>query len=135
MTLIPDDWEVQPLDTIPIKKEEARHQAALVAVLRKKWSSIMDYALRPVVFHIPMGGSRDAREASSLKTQGALAGVPDICIVMPCGEVIWIEMKAIDGRVSPFQQLVHSQFDALGHEVIVAYSVYEALAALRQRVS
>ena len=135
MMLIPDDWEVQPLETIPIKNEEARHQAALVAALRHKWSLIENLALRPVVFSVPMGGSRDAREASNLKTQGALAGIPDLGIAMPCGEIIWIEMKATDGVVSGTQLNLHSHFAKLGHEVIVAYSVFEALAKLRHRVN
>lgn len=131
MVPIPDDFELQPAHTVPIKKPEAREQARLVAALRHKWSSIMDYALRPVVFHVPNGGSRNAMEASNLKTQGVLAGVPDLCIVLPNRRVIWVEMKAADGRVSVFQQLVHSQFDALGHRPIVAYSAEEALASLR----
>lgn len=135
MVPIPDDFELQTPDTVPIKKPEAREQARLVAALRCKWSKIESLAHRPVVFHIPNGGSRNAMEASNLKTQGVLAGVPDLCIVMPCGEIIWVEMKALDGRVSPFQQALHKQFDALGHETLVAYSAEEALAKLRQRVS
>lgn len=135
MVPIPDDFELQPAHTVPIKKPEAREQARLVAALRCKWSVIADPARRPVVFHIPNGGSRNAMEASNLKTQGVLAGVPDLCIVLPCGEVIWVEMKARDGRVSPFQKDLHANFDALGHEPIVAFSAEEALEKLRQRVN
>jgi hypothetical protein len=132
---IPDDFELQPLATIPIKKPEAREQARLVAALRCKWSKIDNLERRPVVFHIPNGGSRNAMEASNLKTQGVLAGVPDLCIVMPGGEIIWVEMKAEDGRVSPFQKSLHENFSALGHDPIVAYSAEEALAKLRHRVN
>ena len=134
MVPIPDDFELQPLATVPIKNPEAREQARLVAALRGKWSKIDNPAQRPVVFHIANGGSRNAMEASNLKTQGVLAGVPDLCLVMPGGEIIWIEMKAVGGRVSPFQQSLHAHFDALGHEPVIAYSAEEALAKLRQRV-
>lgn len=134
MQLIPEDFEVQPLETIPIKREEARHQAALVAALRRKWSVIEDLSKRPVIFHIPMGGSRDPKEASNLRTQGALAGVPDLCLVMPCGEAIWIELKAEAGVLSPTQIALHRHFASLGHEVIVARSVFDALAQLRLRI-
>ena len=130
--LIPDDFEVQPLHTVPRMAEEAKHQAVLVAALRAKWATIADIALRPVVFHIPMGGSRDAREAANLKVQGALAGVPDLCIVAPGGEIIWIEMKAEAGRVSTAQSKLHEHFIALKQTVLVAHSVFDALDQLRR---
>lgn len=134
MNLIPDDFELQPLETIPIKKPEASEQARLVGALRCKWSVIADRACRPIVFHVPNGGSRNAMEASNLKTQGVLAGIPDLGIIMPRGEMIWIEMKAEDGRVSAAQKELHPHMDELGHEVIVAYSAEEALAKLRRRI-
>jgi hypothetical protein len=132
MIPIPDDFDLQDPATIPIKKEEAREQARLVAALRRCWHLLPD-EMRPVVAHIPNGGSRDAREAGNLKIQGVLAGIPDLIIILPCGESAWIEMKARDGRVSLSQTDLHSHFNKLGHEVITAYSAEEALAALRKR--
>lgn len=132
MIPLPDDFELQDPATIPIKKEEAREQARLVAALRRRWNLLPD-ELRPVVAHIPNGGSRDAREAGNLKIQGVLAGIPDLIIVLPCGETAWVEMKARDGRVSGTQVTLHTHFNALGHEVITAYSAEEALAGLRRR--
>lgn len=131
MTPLPDDFEVQDLNSIPIKKEEAKHQAALVAALRKTWNTLPE-GVRPVIFHIPMGGSRDAREGANLKTQGALAGVPDLCIVLPGSRIIWIEMKAEDGSLSKVQIDLHASFSLLGQTVIVAYSVFDALDKLRE---
>lgn len=129
---LPEDSDLQPADTVPIKREEAREQARLVMGLRRQWNLLPDEH-RPVVFHIPNGGGRDAREAANLKVQGVLAGVPDLCIVLPCGATTWIEMKAKDGKVSKLQVSLHTNFAALGHEPIVAYSAEEALAALRRR--
>lgn len=130
---VPNDCDLQPVETVPIKKEEAREQARLVAALRRCWHLLPD-EMRPVIAHIPNGGGRDAREAANLKVQGVLAGMPDLIIVCPCGETQWIEMKASDGRVSGSQTLLHAHFDKLGHEVITAYSAEEALAALRKRL-
>ena len=132
MIPIPDDSDLQPLDTIPIKKPEAKQQARLVAALRRKWSTIANKADRPIVFHVPNGGSRDAKEACNLKTQGVLAGIPDLGILCPCARIIWIEMKAADGRVSAMQAALHPHIAALGFDMIVAYSAEEALAALRK---
>lgn len=132
MIPIPDDFELQPLESIPIKKPEARQQARLVAALRRKWATIADRSLRPIVAAVPNGGQRDAREASNLKTQGVLAGVPDLFILAPGGRTIWIEMKAEDGRVSISQAGLHPHIQSLGFALIVAYSAEEALAELRK---
>lgn len=132
MIPIPDDFELQDPATVPIKKEEAREQARLVAALRRRWHLLPDEH-RPVVFHVPNGGSRNALEATNLKVQGVLAGVPDLIVVLPFGEICWIEMKAKDGRVSLNQTNLHTHFNKLGHEVITAYSAEEALAGLRKR--
>lgn len=132
MIPLPLNSELQPEETVPIKREEARHQARLVAGLRRCWAKIEDEAQRPVVFHIPNGGSRDAREASNLKVQGVLAGVYDLEIVLPRGKVIWIEMKARNGRVSLDQGKLHAHFAKLGHITITAYSAEEALDLLRE---
>ena len=132
MILIPANSALQPAHTVPIKKEEAREQARLVACLRYHWSKIFDDNIRPIIFHIPNGGSRDAREASNLKVQGVLAGVPDLCLVLPEGGIIWVEMKAKDGRVSVSQTNLHGHFTELAHRIIVAYSAEEALDKLRE---
>ena len=134
MVPLPLKSELQPEETVPIKREEARHQARLVACLRRYWSQIADRHRCPVIFHIANGGSRDAREASNLKVQGVLAGVPDLCIVMPFNQVIWIEMKAKSGKVSISQTDLHAHFAALGHTVITAYSAEEALDRLKEVV-
>ncbi|MBK8359329.1 MAG: VRR-NUC domain-containing protein [Comamonadaceae bacterium] len=133
MILIPDDFELQPAATVPIKKPEAREQARLVACLRGKWSKIEDVSRRPIVFAVPNGGQRDAREAANLKTQGVLAGIPDLTILFPDAFLVFIEMKAPDeGRLSLAQKDLHPHIVGLGYVVIVAYSAEEALAELRK---
>jgi len=132
MIPLPRDAELQPASTVPIKKEEAREQARLVAALRHCWSKIFDDSERPIVFHIPNGGQRDAREGSNLKTQGVLPGVPDLEIICPRGFTIRIEMKARDGALSKAQTLLRLHIRELGHHVIVAHSAEEALAQLRE---
>jgi VRR-NUC domain len=132
MIPIPEDSELQPADTIPIKKPEFREQARLVAALRRKWSVIADRSIKPIVFAVPNGGSRDAREACNLKTQGLLAGMPDLGILCPNARTVWIEMKAEDGRVSALQADLHPHIADLGFDMIVAYSAEDALAQLRK---
>jgi len=130
--LIPEDFELQDPATVPIKREEAREQARLVAGLRKKWAP-MPEEFRPIIFAVPNGGARDAREGANLKVQGVLAGVPDLIMLIPLGVTCLIEMKARDGTISKPQHELHPHIEALGHTLIVAYSAEEALAALRKR--
>jgi hypothetical protein len=130
MIPIPLDSELQPLDTIPIKKPEAKQQARLVAALRRCWAPLA-IGQRPIIASIPNGGQRDAREACNLKTQGVLPGMPDLIIVAPERRTIFIEMKANDGRLSLGQIEIHRDITAMGHAMIVAFSAEEALAKLR----
>ena len=106
---------------MPRMAPEAREQARLVAGLRRAGY---------MVAAIPNGGSRDAREGANLKVQGVLAGMPDLVVMLPGGQTVWIEMKAPGGRVSPAQKDVHSRLLELGHRVIVAYSAEEAVSGL-----
>lgn len=134
MIPIPDDFELQPAETVPIKKPEGREQARLVAALRRRWNLLPDH-MRPIVAAVPNGGQRDAREAANLKTQGVLAGMPDLIILFPGGIQVFVEMKAPDeGRLSLAQKNLHPHIVSLGHTVLVAYSAEEALALLREFV-
>ena len=132
MIPLPRDAELQPASTVPIKDEEGREQARLVSALRCCWSKIFDGSGRPLVWHVPNGGQRDAREGANLKTQGVLAGVPDLEIACPRGLNIRIEMKAGDGRLSAAQKGLIAHLTELGHPTIVAYSAEDALAQLRE---
>lgn len=130
---LPDVSVLQPVETLQFfRGEEAREQARLVAALRRHWSNIPNMAHRPIVYHVPNGGQRDPREAANLKVQGALAGVPDLEIVLPLGRSLKVEMKASDGRLSKSQVELHDHLSALGHPVITAYSAEDALDKLQR---
>lgn len=133
MIPLPRNDDLQAPETVPIKREEAREQARLVAALRRCWAAIEGLAQRPIIAAIPNGGSRDGREAMNLKTQGVLAGMPDLIILLPSGEAIFIEMKAKAGIISAVQVGIGHHLDALGHDVIVAHSAEDALNQLRRR--
>lgn len=130
MSLWPDDFELQDPATIPRMAEEAREQCRLVAALRRHWHLRPDEH-RPLVFSVPNGGQRNAAEGANLKTQGALAGIPDLIIWLPGARSILLEMKAKDGRLSSAQKEIHHHAGQLGFPVITAYSAEDALAQLR----
>lgn len=52
------------------------------------------------MFHIPNGGVRNKATGGKLKAAGVKAGVPDICLPLPCKRYagLYIELKA--GKIS-----------------------------------
>lgn len=61
-----------------------------------------------------------------------VAGVPDVCVALNGGKVLWVELKAPDGRPSSEQIAFHIRLRGLGHDCMIAWSVEEVLARLRQ---
>ena len=59
-----------------------------------------------IIFAIPNGGLRNIKTASRLKKEGALAGIPDLCII---GKSIsfYVEMKYGKNTLSPAQKDMH----------------------------
>lgn len=126
---LPHISALQDPATIPIKDPEFREQARLVAALRRCWLSLSEDS-RPIVFAVPNGGKRDAREGANLKAQGVLAGVPDLGILLPGARTVLLEMKADNGRLSNTQCELHRHIASLEHTVLVAWSAEEALQVL-----
>ena len=59
-----------------------------------------------LLYHIPNGGRRDAKEAAHLKRQGVRAGVPDLCLPVPRGGFhgLYIELKAGQNKPTAHQK-------------------------------
>ena len=100
---------------IPSEHDE---QVALVRSLRAQGC---------LVFAIPNGGLRDAITAKRLKDEGVLSGSPDLCIVLPDGKTLWVEMKRRKGgTTSPEQKAIHLKMTDMGHQVIVGHGAKDA---------
>ena len=82
-----------------------------------------------LIFAVPNGGGRSAQEATKLKEEGVLAGVPDLVIAKSKGVYngLYIEMKRrVGGRVSDEQSAILSQLVKEGYAAAVANGVEEA---------
>lgn len=88
------------------------------------WAS---WALRGkcFVFHIPNGGARHPAVARKLKAEGVKAGVADICVVLPGGRVLWVEVKRPKGRQNTAQKEFQNACEKLGHEYHIVYSMHD----------
>jgi VRR-NUC domain len=102
---------------------EAEVQGTLLA-----WGKAV--APHVLIFHIPNGGYRTAREAARLKWQGVLPGAPDLVIVAP-GKICFAEVKTRTGRLSPAQRAVHHHLVSLGCPVAIVRSIDDMRAAFR----
>ena len=97
---------------------EDAEQVAVVNWLRAKGA---------LVFHIPNGMKSGPVTGARFKRLGVLAGVPDLCFVLHGGEVVWIEMKKLKGKVSKEQMAVHEQLINHGHIVVIGYGAKDAI--------
>ena len=80
------------------------------------------------IFAIPNGEARSRTTGARLKVEGVSAGVPDLFI--PAWGV-WIEMKRADGGVvSDVQADWHGYLRSVGHTVIVAHGMADAIEQL-----
>lgn len=87
-----------------------------------------------LVFHIPNGGYRAAKEAAILQGLGVLSGIPDLCLPFECehspANMLFVEMKKPGGTLSDAQERIIPQLRAAGNSVQVCDSVESAWANL-----
>jgi len=100
-------------------------QAALVAYLRLNAKGASFW------FAIPNAGRRSPKVRSLMKAEGLTAGVADLCIMLPGGRTLWLELKTRRGRQSPAQKAFAAICNILDHAYLVPRSLDEAIAILR----
>lgn len=79
---------------------------------------------RNIIFAVPNGGSRDIREAMTLKNTGLLPGVSDL-IVIHNGEVLFVEVKIDTGRQSEQQKEFQNRVEQNGFKYHLVRSLDE----------
>ena len=100
---------------------ESLEQTTLISILRKKYK---------VVHSIPNGGKMSVQQRAKLAREGELKGIPDIFIPQL---LLYIEMKAEKGRLSPEQKLVIAAInDTTPCTAIVAWGYKDALEKIAE---
>jgi hypothetical protein len=84
-----------------------------------------------VAFAIPNSAKRSMRMGARMRAEGLLAGVADLCIMLPCGRCAWLEMKSAKGRQTVAQRAFGLRCLRLGHPYGIAYSVDDAVVFLK----
>lgn len=71
-------------------------------------------------FAIPNGGRRDIKTGAMLKKEGVLAGVADLAILLPQGEIIFVELKnGKKGVQSESQKMFQEKVQKLGFTYLI----------------
>jgi len=80
------------------------------------------------VVAIPNGGRRDAITGSRLKSEGVVAGAPDLVLILEDGETVWVELKTETGKQSPAQKVFQQELNRLSHNYLIWRSIADAVA-------
>ena len=83
-----------------------------------------------LVFSVPNGGSRNAREAAILSAEGVMPGVSDL-IVLAKGRVLFVEMKSPKGRQTRYQKEFQARVEDMGFKYAVCHSVKEFMDTVK----
>lgn len=110
-----------------MKHQESTLQTSCVKWFRYQYPHLVIYA-------VPNGGSRNVREAQRLKSEGVLAGVADLTILLPEGKSLYIEMKVKGNRQTPNQKEFQQKAEALGHKYYVCYSFEDFEKVVKQEL-
>ena len=77
---------------------------------------------RSLILSVPNGGTRNPIEAMGMKAQGLLPGASDL-IVIHNRTLIWVEVKAENGKQSAEQVEFETRVKAQGYQYIVIRSL------------
>jgi len=106
------------------QREDATH-AAIVEFL--------GIAAHPklLYFHVPSGFLERASQRVRAHRLGTLAGVPDLCFVLPDKTVAFMEIKREGGRLNDAQQAFQARCALLGLKYSICRSIDDAEETLK----
>lgn len=84
-----------------------------------------------MVVAVPNGSRRTAAGRAANAVPGLTRGVPDLVVILPKGQVMWLEVKSASGRVSPEQFDFHNKLHVLGHTCAVVRSIEDVRLAFK----
>lgn len=131
--------------TSPTVRKRPRHLEDDLQAACVKWFRLQYSHLASLLFAIPNGGNRSAREGSRLKAQGVVAGVPDLLLAVSSllpdawknqqqveAHGLFLELKVGKNKPSPEQVQMIDKLEGQGYETAVVYTFDEFRAAIRQ---
>ena len=83
------------------------------------------------IIAIPNASRRTTGGRPTNAVPGLTPGAPDLLVIMPAGEVLWMEVKSAIGRVSPARLEFHQHLHVLGHTCAVVRSIEDVRLAFQ----
>jgi len=99
--------------------------------LQKQVLEIIALKGRCYVFAIPNAAKRSPAMAARMKAEGLMAGIADLCVMLPGGRAGWLELKTAAGRQSETQKDFEFICDAFDHPYALVRTLDEAIAVLK----
>ena len=114
-----------------MSRTEADEQKAVI-----QWCILMEgrWPELEYIYHVPNGGSRNAREAANLKAQGVKPGVPDLELPAARGRYtgLHIELKHGNNKVTADQDRFLKALRKMGRCAVVCYETEAAIRTLEE---
>ena len=107
------------------RREEAKLQKRVLEALAMMYPE-------GIPFHVPNGGYRNPIEGKHLKEMGVLAGIPDLPVWRPFGQIGIIEVKYEDGPYTDSQKKLFPRIEALGHTIYTVRFIEDVQPITRQ---
>ena len=111
------------------RHDEDDLQAAIVKYFAYQYP---EYA--GLLFAVPNGGQRNAREGARMKAGGVVSGVSDLILLVPRPHILLLELKIKGGKVSDAQKAWLAKAAGQGHTAAVAYDFNAAKAAIQAHI-
>lgn len=100
------------------------------------WFRLQYPKIGRLLFAVPNGGARNAREAAIMKGEGVTAGVADLILLLPSGAYssLCIEFKTTSksSRQTPTQKEWQALAEANGNKYVVCRSIEDFQREIRE---
>lgn len=109
-------------------EHESNMQIACVRWFRFQYRDVL-------IFSIPNGGKRGKTTAYFMKLEGALAGVPDLCVPVAKGGYhgLYLELKDGDkGKQSEAQKAIIEELQRQNYKVVVVRSLEQFMNTINE---
>lgn len=110
-----------------------RHIESQIQRSCKRWFDYQYSQLAPLLFAVPNGGQRNAREAAIMKAEGVTAGVADMILLIPRYgySSLCIEFKTKTGRQTRTQKDWQKAAELNGAKYIIVRCFEEFVQSIK----
>ena len=84
-----------------------------------------------MVIAIPNAARRTSSGRAANAVPGLTPGAPDLLVIRPKGETLWIEVKTPKGSVTEFQRKFHENLQARNHACAIVRSLDDVRNAFK----